>query len=57
MRTLDWLHAAQHRPDTRAYRWVQGTLWALIGLSIVVFWVEISVDALPAPWDAGCSRR
>jgi voltage-gated potassium channel len=28
------LHAAFHEPSTRTYRWVQGTVWALIILSI-----------------------
>lgn len=48
---LERLHAAQHRPDTRIYRGWQGLMWALIVLSIAVFWVELYVPAPDAPWD------
>ncbi len=34
------LHAAFHEPRTRVYRWVQGTVWTLILLSIVFLVVE-----------------
>lgn len=41
MRTLTArLHAAFHQPDTRTYRVTQGTVWALIVLSIVLLAVE-----------------
>jgi voltage-gated potassium channel len=34
------LHAAFHEPGTAIYRWVQGTVWALILLSIVLLVIE-----------------
>ena len=34
------LHAAFHEPATRIYRWVQGTVWALIVLSIAFLVTE-----------------
>jgi voltage-gated potassium channel len=34
------LHAAFHDPDTRAYRWTQGAVWALIVLSISLLVLE-----------------
>ncbi len=39
----DQLHGAFHRKNHPAYRWVQGTVWALIALSIVIFGVELLV--------------
>ncbi len=38
------LHAAFHQPDTPIYRATQGTVWALIVLSIALFGVELSLD-------------
>jgi hypothetical protein len=44
MSTLfDGLHAAFHEPNTRIYRIVQGTVWALIVLSISLLVVEAVV--------------
>ena len=37
---LDTLHAAFHEPATRVYRVVQGTVWALILLSIAFLTLE-----------------
>ena len=37
------VHAAFHQPDTRIYRWVQGIVWALILLSIVLLGVEFAL--------------
>lgn len=37
------VHAAFHRPDTGLYRWVQGTVWTLIALSVALFLVELSL--------------
>jgi voltage-gated potassium channel len=37
------LHAAFHQPGSRLYRWVQGAVWALIVLSIVLLGVEALV--------------
>ena len=34
------LHAAFHEPGTRVYRWVQGTVWTLILLSILSLVIE-----------------
>ncbi len=34
------IHAAFHEPGTTIYRWVQGTVWALILLSIVLLGLE-----------------
>ena len=39
-RILDGTWAAFHDPDTAVYRWVQGVIWALIALSIVLFGLE-----------------
>lgn len=36
------VHAAFHRPDTALHRWVQGTVWTLIALSVALFLVELS---------------
>ena len=44
------LRAAFHEPDTRAYRYVQGTVWALILTSILLLVVEA---LLPAGSPAG----
>ncbi|MCB1054461.1 MAG: ion transporter [Acidobacteria bacterium] len=40
----DTLHAAFHRPETRIYRVVQGTVWVLIALSVVLLALEAT------PW-------
>ena len=45
---MDRLHAAFHRPSTRAYRIVDGTVWGLIVLSIGLIAVEESLDATDA---------
>ena len=46
---LSHLHAAFHEPSTRAYRVVQGTVWALILTSIVLLAVETLLpDAHPS---------
>lgn len=37
------VHAAFHQPDTRIYRYVQGTIWALILLSIALLVVGVMV--------------
>ncbi len=37
------IHAAFHEPGTALYRWVQGVVWALILLSIVLLGVEFVV--------------
>ena len=34
------LHAAFHEPDTQVYRVVQGTVWALIIVSILFLVIE-----------------
>jgi voltage-gated potassium channel len=39
------LHAAFHEPSTRLYRYVQGAVWALIVLSIVLLVVEALLAA------------
>lgn len=41
------LHAAFHKPDTQVYRYVQGLIWSLILLSILLLVVEI-----PLPEDS-----
>jgi voltage-gated potassium channel len=45
------LHAAFHEPGTRIYGWVQGTVWALIVLSISLLAVEalLPEDSPAAP--------
>lgn len=45
---LEFLHRAFHRPETSAYRWVQGVVWTLIALSITLFLVEMQLPELPA---------
>ena len=40
------LHAAFHEPETRVYRYVQGTVWALILLSIVLLVAMIPMWAV-----------
>ena len=45
---LDWLTSAFHRPGTRIYAVVQGTVGALIALSILLFAVEWAVE--DSPW-------
>ena len=37
------VHAAFHRPATTAYKWTQGVVWALIGLSIVLLFFDAFV--------------
>lgn len=37
------VHAAFHRPDSGVYRWVQGTVWTLIFLSVALFLVELAL--------------
>ena len=39
------LYAAFHEPDTPAYRYVQGCIWALILLSILLLVIETLVSA------------
>jgi voltage-gated potassium channel len=34
------VHAAFHRPTTTIYKWTQGLIWALIGVSIVLLFVD-----------------
>jgi voltage-gated potassium channel len=46
---VSWLHAAFHEPGTRVYRVVQGGVWSLIVLSIVLLIVEALLpDGSPA---------
>lgn len=43
------LHGAFHRPSSRAYRWVSGSVWTLILVSIALVALEISLETgLPA---------
>lgn len=51
MGLFDVLHAANHRPDTRVYRWTQGTIWCLVVGAIALFLVELWVPDLPEPWN------
>lgn len=46
------VHAAFHRPGTAAYRWTQGTVWTLIGVSVALFGVELLLVERPG-WSAG----
>jgi len=39
-RLLDGIWAAFHDPDTKLYQWVQGGIWTLIALSILLFGLE-----------------
>ena len=41
---LDGLHAAFHRSGTAAYGAVESVVWGLIGLSLVLFCVELSLE-------------
>ena len=43
------LHDAFHAPRTGAYRWVQGTIWALIVVSIALLITEATI-AREHPW-------
>lgn len=36
------LRSAFHRPQTEIYRWVQGVVWALIGVSVVLFAIDFA---------------
>ncbi len=49
------LQSALHRPETRLYRWIQGAVWALIVVSVVLFVVHLALDeAHPLqPWLEG----
>lgn len=38
-----WLHDAFHRPRTTVYKWTQGVIWTLIGLSIVLLFFDAFV--------------
>lgn len=49
---LQLVHAAFHQPETRIYRWVQGIVWALILLSIVLLGVEFLVAEIAGAWVA-----
>ena len=40
-RVLDGIRAAFHDPNTKTYQWVQGVIWALIALSIVLVGLEL----------------
>jgi len=39
------IHAAFHEPDTRVYRYVQGTVWGLILLSVALLVAEALLPA------------
>lgn len=43
------VRSAFHRPETAAYRWVQGAVWSLIALSALLLSLEIAVDP-SSPW-------
>lgn len=47
------VHAAFHRPDTTVYRWVQGVVWGLIALSVLLFLVELAMVGRGAAAAAG----
>jgi len=59
MSVLEQIHAAFHRPNTTAWRRVNGTVWVLIILSTVLLVVDLSVEpewpgrAILAPVDDG----
>jgi voltage-gated potassium channel len=40
----DTIHSAFHRPNTRIYRVVQGSIWVLITVSIVLFVADLIAD-------------
>lgn len=44
------VHAANHRPDTKIYRWTQGLMWFVIVLAITLFIVELWIPDMPHPW-------
>jgi len=46
---LDAVRAAFHRPETRTYRIVQGFVWGLIAVSVVILLLELFVPASRLP--------
>ncbi len=44
-RLINGIHDAFHAPKTTLYRWTQGLIWALIGLSIVLLVSDAFVEA------------
>lgn len=45
MKCFAWVEDAFHRPETKVYRYVQGVVWVLIALSVLLF----LLDVLSAP--------
>jgi len=55
---FDLLHAAFHQQDSRSYRCVQGAVWALILLSVLLLLVEVTlpVDSVAVALVEGADR-